>query len=239
MAFAFRPTLRFYGLSWLWAPLLPLIAAIYMAFTLDSAYQHARGRGGMWKGRAQANVSEKPNALWKRKVDIDEQRRAHDAHLSYDAGAPERRIGTQRICASGKAIGMRISRWRLFLFTRAICGAILAFYNFVRTADDIADPMRRSRLQKTRAARSAGGRTLWRQHGSDDERGAASRGARRAQPHAQARAGSDRGLQARRYQAALSRLGRSLDFLLRAVGDARSGRFVCRRPWRKPRGVAG
>jgi hypothetical protein len=27
-----------------------------MAFTLDSAYQHARGRGGMWKGRAQANL---------------------------------------------------------------------------------------------------------------------------------------------------------------------------------------
>jgi hopene-associated glycosyltransferase HpnB len=61
MALAFRPTLRFYGLSWLWAPLLPLIAAIYMAFTLDSAYQHARGRGGMWKGRAQANISQAPN----------------------------------------------------------------------------------------------------------------------------------------------------------------------------------
>jgi len=58
MTFAFRPTLRFYGLSMLWAPALPAIAAIYMAFTLDSAYQHARGRGGMWKGRAQANVSE-------------------------------------------------------------------------------------------------------------------------------------------------------------------------------------
>jgi hopene-associated glycosyltransferase HpnB len=58
MALAFRPTLRFYGLSRLWAPLLPLIAAVYMAFTLDSAYQHARGRGGMWKGRAQANISE-------------------------------------------------------------------------------------------------------------------------------------------------------------------------------------
>jgi hopene-associated glycosyltransferase HpnB len=58
MALAFRPTLRFYGLSWLWAPALPLIAAVYMAFTLDSAYQHACGRGGMWKGRAQANVSE-------------------------------------------------------------------------------------------------------------------------------------------------------------------------------------
>ncbi len=62
MAFMFRPTLRFYGLSRLWGLALPAIAAVYMAFTLDSAYQHARGRGGMWKGRAQAisdaNVSD-------------------------------------------------------------------------------------------------------------------------------------------------------------------------------------
>src|SRR5262249_50478170 len=54
MALAFWPTLRFYRRSPLWAPLLPLIAAAYMAFTLDSAYQHVCGRGGMWKGRAQA-----------------------------------------------------------------------------------------------------------------------------------------------------------------------------------------
>jgi hopene-associated glycosyltransferase HpnB len=54
MALAFWPTLRFYRRSPLWAPLLPLIAAVYMAFTLDSAYQQLRGRGGMWKGRAQA-----------------------------------------------------------------------------------------------------------------------------------------------------------------------------------------
>jgi len=58
MAFALRPTLRFYRVSALWGLALPAIAAIYMAFTIDSAYQHARGRGGMWKGRAQANVSE-------------------------------------------------------------------------------------------------------------------------------------------------------------------------------------
>jgi hopene-associated glycosyltransferase HpnB len=58
MALAFRPTLRFYGLSAFWGLALPAIAAMYMAFTLDSAYQQARGRGGMWKGRAQANVSE-------------------------------------------------------------------------------------------------------------------------------------------------------------------------------------
>ena len=58
MALAFWPTLRFYGLSVLWGLALPAIALIYMVFTVDSAYQHARGRGGMWKGRAQANVSE-------------------------------------------------------------------------------------------------------------------------------------------------------------------------------------
>jgi hopene-associated glycosyltransferase HpnB len=58
MAIAFQPTLRFYRVSPAWGAALPAIAAVYMAFTLDSAYQHARGRGGMWKGRAQANVSE-------------------------------------------------------------------------------------------------------------------------------------------------------------------------------------
>jgi hopene-associated glycosyltransferase HpnB len=58
MTVAFQPTLRFYRLSPAWGPALPAIAAIYMAFTIDSAYQHARGRGGMWKGRAQANLSE-------------------------------------------------------------------------------------------------------------------------------------------------------------------------------------
>ena len=57
MAFAFRPTLRFYRVSALWGPALPAIALVYMAYTVDSAYQHARGRGGMWKGRAQANIA--------------------------------------------------------------------------------------------------------------------------------------------------------------------------------------
>ncbi len=62
MALAFQPTLRFYGRSGLWGLALPAIAATYMAFTLDSAYQHARGRGGMWKGRAQGNVEAKVEA---------------------------------------------------------------------------------------------------------------------------------------------------------------------------------
>src|SRR5262249_36524436 len=58
MVLAFQPTLRFYRLSPLWGLALPAIALAYMAFTLDSAYQHARGRGGLWKGRVHANVSE-------------------------------------------------------------------------------------------------------------------------------------------------------------------------------------
>ena len=72
MALAFRPALRFYSLSWLWAPALPAIAAIYMAFTVDSAYQHARGRGGMWKGRAQADLAK--NAGLSKKPNIPELR---------------------------------------------------------------------------------------------------------------------------------------------------------------------
>jgi hopene-associated glycosyltransferase HpnB len=58
MALAFQPILRFYRASPLWGLALPVIAAVYMAFTLDSAYQHARGRGGMWKGRAQADLKQ-------------------------------------------------------------------------------------------------------------------------------------------------------------------------------------
>ena len=54
MAVMFAPTLVFYGLSPLWGALLPVVALIYVAFTLDSAWQHVRGRGGMWKGRIQA-----------------------------------------------------------------------------------------------------------------------------------------------------------------------------------------
>jgi len=54
MALSFLPVLRFYRRSPLWAPALPLIAAVYLVFTLDSAVQHARGRGGAWKGRVQA-----------------------------------------------------------------------------------------------------------------------------------------------------------------------------------------
>lgn len=56
MSVSFAPIQRFYGLPRWRALVLPLIAALYMVYTLDSALQYWRGRGGMWKGRAQAHV---------------------------------------------------------------------------------------------------------------------------------------------------------------------------------------
>jgi hopene-associated glycosyltransferase HpnB len=56
MAAMYQPMLRFYRLSPLWGLALPLIGVFYAAFTLQSAIQHWSGKGGMWKGRAQANA---------------------------------------------------------------------------------------------------------------------------------------------------------------------------------------
>lgn len=54
MTIAFQPMLHFYGRSPFWGLVLPVIGLFYASFTIDSAVQHWRGRGGMWKGRAQA-----------------------------------------------------------------------------------------------------------------------------------------------------------------------------------------
>jgi hopene-associated glycosyltransferase HpnB len=56
MAIAYQPTLRFYRRSPLWGLALPAVAAFYVAATFMSAVHHWQGRGGMWKGRAQARV---------------------------------------------------------------------------------------------------------------------------------------------------------------------------------------
>jgi hopene-associated glycosyltransferase HpnB len=54
MSASFVPTVRFYRLSPLWAPFLPLAALFYSYATWLSAVRHWLGRGGQWKGRAQA-----------------------------------------------------------------------------------------------------------------------------------------------------------------------------------------
>jgi len=54
MAVSYQPVAKFYRVSPLWGLALPMIGILYTLFTLDSAVQHWRGKGGMWKGRAQA-----------------------------------------------------------------------------------------------------------------------------------------------------------------------------------------
>lgn len=56
MALMFQPILRFYRLSPIRGLALPAIGAVYAVFTLDSALQHWSGKGGMWKGRVQAET---------------------------------------------------------------------------------------------------------------------------------------------------------------------------------------
>lgn len=58
MAVMFQPILRFYRQSPLWGAALPVIGAFYAAYTLESALQYRAGRGGMWKGRAQAHTGD-------------------------------------------------------------------------------------------------------------------------------------------------------------------------------------
>ena len=54
MTTTYVPTVRYYSLSPLWAPLLPIAAAFYSYATWLSAVRYWLGRGGQWKGRSQA-----------------------------------------------------------------------------------------------------------------------------------------------------------------------------------------
>ena len=56
MVISFQPMLRFYRRSPLWGPVLPLIGALYSLFTVQSAVDVWTGKGGFWKGRAQAQA---------------------------------------------------------------------------------------------------------------------------------------------------------------------------------------
>ena len=58
MAFSYQPMARFYHVNPLWGLALPLVAAMYMVWTVQSALEHASGRGGAWKGRYQASIGE-------------------------------------------------------------------------------------------------------------------------------------------------------------------------------------
>ena len=53
MIAGYAPALRFFGVSMLWAPALPLVALFYTGATIHSAIEYWAGRGGEWKGRVQ------------------------------------------------------------------------------------------------------------------------------------------------------------------------------------------
>lgn len=55
MTISFLPTVRYFKLSPIWAPLLPLAALFYTYATWISAIRYWMGRGGQWKGRVQAS----------------------------------------------------------------------------------------------------------------------------------------------------------------------------------------
>jgi hopene-associated glycosyltransferase HpnB len=57
MTISYLPTVRYYHLSPLWAPFLPVAAAFYSCATVLSAVRYWLGRGGQWKGRSQAPKS--------------------------------------------------------------------------------------------------------------------------------------------------------------------------------------
>lgn len=56
MTASYLPMLRFYRLSPLRAPALPLVALLYAAMTADSARRYYRGRAVSWRGRAAGRV---------------------------------------------------------------------------------------------------------------------------------------------------------------------------------------
>ena len=218
MALAFQPTLRFYRVSPLWGLALPAIAAIYMAFTLDSAYQHARGRGGMWKGRAQANVQ----ATATQRFGIA----MNDASMS---DATNWRSGKGH-----RDENFPVASWLIHPRHRGADSGVLQFRAHRRRhrrpcdacAGGEARPARSAR-RRPRSARTSEDAAAVRLRTALAERALSPR-------HAQDLLAA---FQARRHQAPLSRLGRS-DRLLLAVGDA--GRPLrARRARREPRHLAG
>ncbi|MBA3810699.1 MAG: glycosyltransferase [Caulobacteraceae bacterium] len=88
MALAFQPMLRFYHRSPAWGFALPLIGALYAGFTVRSAAETWRGKGGMWKGRVQGLTrSHGPGPLHRFAVPLTQEgRREESETLSSPSG---------------------------------------------------------------------------------------------------------------------------------------------------------
>ena len=161
MAIAFQPTLRFYGSRRCGAWRCPRSRLLYMLYTLDSAYQYA-ARQAAERGRGACRPSVQDYMT--------------DGRRTAFGQGPPRREFPGRVVADPR---------------RAIAAPILAFYEFVRIADDIADHATLQPDEKLAQLDRLEGDLLG--SGDDDARGrAAARGARRARPVAAPRAGPAR-----------------------------------------------
>ncbi|HEY5837129.1 glycosyltransferase [Streptomyces sp.] len=60
MTGTYLPMLRYYGQPRWLAPLLPYTASLYLLMTVDSAFEHYRGRGAAWKGRTYSRPDTAP-----------------------------------------------------------------------------------------------------------------------------------------------------------------------------------
>ena len=110
LAIALQPTLRLYRLNPLWGLALPPIALAYMVWTVESALQYARGQGGQWKGRIQAAPRGAPRC----------STLAADVRSGKDHRGENFPVASMLIAARHRK-------------------PIMAFYDFVRVADDVAD----------------------------------------------------------------------------------------------------
>ncbi len=110
MALSFVPTLRFYGRSPLWGLALPAIAALYTAFTLEF-----------------------------RRPALARTRRRLEGPLSGRRRKGRRRMITATEARSGKSHNDENFPVASKLIHPRYRAPILAFYHFVRAADDIAD----------------------------------------------------------------------------------------------------
>ncbi len=150
MAGSLIPMLRFYGRNPVWGFALPVTAACYAGFTLDSAIQHWRGRGGMWKGRALAGTHT-PRLARQCRADARGAPPAGPKSLpAISSRSPPSKGDGVLAPSSGK--GHRDENFPVasLLIAPHHRSIILAFYRFVREADDIADHAEASPEEKLR-----------------------------------------------------------------------------------------
>ena len=223
MAVAFRPTLRLYRVSPLWGIALPAIAFCYTLFTLDSALQFARGRGGLWKGRVQA--------AGPRSCDRVNSGRHM---MTADPGASHRPTRAPPPCDPANRTMTRTFRSPRTSFIRATA---LPFWRSMSSSGRPTTSPITPRLPSARSSSTSIGskpafsaRTTRSQWRCSCERNC------RSEAYSPARPGPLDGVPNGCDQAAISRLGR-LDALLQLLGHA-GGSICVRRAWRGPLGLA-